>query len=102
MLCASTKASTTNSTGRTPARVNTRRSGRWRPAACPAKSGRRARTQTMSASASTLMRPKHSRQPTHWPSTVPAGTPSDSASGVPTMAMAMARPLRWPGTMRAA
>ena len=46
--------------------------------------------------------PKHSRQPTMLPSKVPAGTPSDSASGVPTMAIAIAWPRRCGGAMRAA
>ncbi len=48
------------------------------------------------------MMPKHIRQPTRLPRKVPAGTPSDSANGVPTIAMAMARPFWCSGTMRAA
>lgn len=102
MLCANTKASTTNSTGRTPGMVNTCPSDSRLPAACPAKSGTLTRTHTISSNASRLMMPKHIRQPTRLPRSVPAGTPSDSARGVPTIAIAMARPFCCSGTMRAA
>ncbi|MNN92763.1 hypothetical protein D3C81_2110930 [compost metagenome] len=37
-----------------------------------------------------------------WPSSVPAGMPSDNASGVPTIATAIARPCRRGTTMRLA
>ncbi len=92
MLCARTNANTTNSTARTPGRVKTRRSGARLPAAWPAKSGTWMRTHAIRISASALMMPKHQRHPTTLPRKVPAGTPSDNASGVPTIAMAMARP----------
>ena len=92
MLCANTKVSTTIKTERTPDSVNTYPSDRRLPADWPAKSGNFMRTHTTSSTASPLMMPKHSRQPSKLPSRVPAGTPNDKASGVPTMATAMARP----------
>ena len=45
---------------------------------------------------------KAMRQPICWPSNVPAGTPSDSANGDPTIATAIARPCSDGTTMRAA
>jgi len=45
---------------------------------------------------------KTARQPIRPLTIVPAGMPIDRASGVPTMARAMARPLRRSGAMRLA
>ncbi|OAP25366.1 hypothetical protein A4R44_03749 [Amycolatopsis sp. M39] len=42
------------------------------------------------------------RQPVSWPAKVPAGTPRHSATGIPAMAMAMARPCRAGATRRRA
>ncbi|MNE69656.1 hypothetical protein D3C80_1653920 [compost metagenome] len=92
----------TNSTGRTPGRVNTVLSPRRRSIGWPSKSGTFAITQTTSTRVKPLMRPKHALHPRRVPRKVPAGMPSDSASGVPTMATAIARPFSASGTMRAA
>ncbi|MNT37899.1 hypothetical protein D3C72_1740620 [compost metagenome] len=51
-----------------------------------------ANTQPISASVSADMIQNAMRQPTADPSSVPNGTPSDKAIGVPTMAIAMACP----------
>lgn len=48
------------------------------------------------------MMPNDARHPMTLPSHVPAGVPNDSAMGVPTMAMANARPCKWVGTNRRA
>jgi hypothetical protein len=82
--------------------VNTRRSDSAAPGAWPGTSGRLVRAQAINATAITVITPKHNRQPTILPSRVPAGTPSDNASGVPTMAIAIAWPRRCGGAMRAA
>ncbi|MCY1547188.1 hypothetical protein D9M68_832280 [compost metagenome] len=102
MLCASTKANITASTGRTPGSRNTRRTLCWRPASWPGKSGTCQRTQPSSSTDSADMIRKAGRQPTLAPSSVPAGMPSDSASGAPSIATAMARPCCCGATMRAA
>ena len=48
------------------------------------------------------MQAKAKRQPSNPPSQVPRGTPSDRATGVPSMAMAIARPCRRGTTKRRA
>ncbi|SVJ79045.1 Uncharacterised protein [Klebsiella pneumoniae] len=102
MLCASTQATITSNTGRTPGVRSTPSRRRRRPAGWPGKSGTLRSTQPTSSSAVSDNRPKAQRQPSRPPSQVPSGTPSDSASGAPSMATASARPCCSGGTRRRA
>ncbi len=74
----------------------------WLLAALPAKSGTADCTHTSRIKVSRLIRPNVKRHPIQLASKVPSGMPSDNASGVPIMAIAIARPLRESATMRLA
>jgi hypothetical protein len=102
MLCASTKVRVTNRTGRIPGKAKTWLSGSRLPSVCPGKSGTFIVTQAIRISVRPLMIPNEARHPITAPKYVPAGMPSDSASGVPIIATAMARPFDPSGTIRAA
>ncbi len=76
-------------------------SGMRRPAPAAGKAGSAQRAYASSPTPSTLISANAQRQPICWPSNVPAGTPSDSANGDPTIATAIARPCNDGTTMRA-
>ncbi|KAG1361712.1 hypothetical protein G6F61_014173 [Rhizopus arrhizus] len=87
---------------RTPGMRQTVRSDmRW-PVAAAGSAGNAQRAYASSPTPSRLINANAQRQPICWPNNVPAGTPSDHASGEPTIATAIARPCSEGTTMRAA
>ncbi|CAJ8246590.1 Uncharacterised protein [Burkholderia pseudomallei] len=102
MLCASTYANITASTGSTPGIRSTRATGSRSPEGRPGASGRLARTHAISASVSAVTPANVARQPSAAPSAVPSGMPTDIATGAPSIAIAIARPRCRASTIRLA
>ncbi len=101
-MCASTKTSVTNNTGATPGTATVRRIGIRPPRSCPGWSGTTATTHPMSTTATPVMTENVTRHPTAPPRNVPAGTPSDNATGMPAMTTAIALPSSRAGAIRRA
>lgn len=102
MVCASTKTSVTKRTGETPGMVRVRSSFGRSPRSWPGKSGTPTKIHTRSTTVSTVIDRNATRQPSQSPRKVPAGTPRESATGIPAIAMAIALPWRCTGARRRA
>jgi len=98
----SSNANAPASTATSPGRRSTPRSGARSRAGSPATSGTDAMTQPAAAIDSTATAAKIVRQPSRLADRVPSGTPNASASGIPAMEIASARPLTCSSTRRIA
>ncbi len=91
-----------NSAARMPGSRHTAPSVCRAPAPGADSAGKASRAHTSRPTLSSDISANAQRQPMVCPSNVPAGMPSDNASGVPTIATAMARPCNRGATMRLA